>query len=119
MITIPNLHSASCGTPPVIDPQEARWLSYFENPDREQFLFVVTKDRKALLYSGDNGWGRAIEVEVRPISAVLGFCSVSGAGSARILVQPATGQPLMGLGREAGWICACWDSSEWARTGKA
>ena len=118
MITIPNFHVLGCGVPPQIQPREVRWLSYFENPDREQFLFVVTSDRKALLYSGDAGWEKPIEIEVCPGRSVLAPFTVNGADRVRLVVRKDTQKPLLGFSREGDWICACWDASEWARTGK-
>ncbi len=111
MLNIRNRHIKACGTPPNIDPDKVRWLSYFENPGREQSIFVVTQDRKALVYIGDIGWDRPIEVAVKDNG--MGLFATDR--PVRMIVNARTGQPLTSC-REAHWIFACWDMTVWQRT---
>ena len=119
MLNIPNFHSTSCGTPPVLDIATIRYFSYFENSDREQFMFVVSPDRKCLLYAGDVNWNKPIEIEVRPFfenSIVFAAITVSSdIAQVRGIFNTQNKEPLMGFTREADWLITCWDASYWAR----
>lgn len=110
MLDIKNRHIKACGTPPNIDPDKVRWLSYFENADREQSIFIVTQDHKALVYIGDCGWNSPIEVEV----ADNGMALLATDRPVRLIVNKQTGQPLTSC-QEAPWIFACWDMTAWHR----
>lgn len=97
MITIHNRHIAACGTPPKIEDSDARWMSYFENSDREQYIFLVDKAGKAFLYVGDAGWAKPREIEFSG-----DFCTK--------LADLRSEEEL--------WVRACWNTSYWARGDK-
>ena len=57
LLEIDNVHVAECGSPPSIDAT-GKYIGYFENPLREQWVFIG--DRRtgnALIHGRDVGWG--------------------------------------------------------------
>jgi hypothetical protein len=85
LLSIPNVHVASCGEPPKIDAT-GKYLSYFENSYGEQWVFIGdAKKKKAVVYGGDIQW--TTEVHLTP-------------------EQPC---PKLFLNEpEKAWLLACW-----------
>jgi hypothetical protein len=56
LLNIANRHAASCGTPPKLNLKD-EYLSYFENHQGEQWIFVGDRETgSASLYGGDVEW---------------------------------------------------------------
>ena len=64
LLEIDNRHTTGCGAPPEVDAA-GKYVSYFENPLGEQWVLVGDLlSGKAVIYAGDCGWQRPIEVSV-------------------------------------------------------
>eukprot|EP00746_Dinoflagellata_sp_MGD_P015366 gnl/MRDRNA2_/MRDRNA2_134100_c0_seq1.p1 gnl/MRDRNA2_/MRDRNA2_134100_c0~~gnl/MRDRNA2_/MRDRNA2_134100_c0_seq1.p1 ORF type:complete len:189 (-),score=51.52 gnl/MRDRNA2_/MRDRNA2_134100_c0_seq1:89-655(-) len=66
VLSIENLHLESCGSPPNLKVQsdENQYVSYFQNEDGEQAVFVMKKPASksnvtARIFMGDAGWDKS------------------------------------------------------------
>lgn len=86
LLRINNHHVAACGDPPIVNGDDPDlYIGYFENPDREQWVFTYhRKTRKSELRGGDIGWNRVHDV-------------VDGGVAGLILGS-----------EEVAWLQACW-----------
>lgn len=64
ILTIENVHTDDCGTPPVIERIPGDYVSYFENVHGEQWIFHYRRESNEItFYGGDCGWDEPMGVE--------------------------------------------------------
>jgi hypothetical protein len=65
LLEIDNVHVADCGPPPSLDAAD-KYVRYFENPNREQWVFIGdSKTGKAVIRGGDCGWETGYDVSLK------------------------------------------------------
>lgn len=66
--TIRNKHIEGCGEPPEFDQDDYSYISYFENENGEQALFVYEDDEAvAKVYIADADWENPQEIPAREL----------------------------------------------------
>ena len=98
ILTVSNNHTASCGEPPALgDIHDHRYVSYFENAYREQWVFWVDAQGVPMLRGGDIQWTS------KPAMAVV---------AGRLMVSDGEGGFLLMNAPERAWLEACWEASK-------